>query len=455
MSLKKRGTTGLPGSTRRDAAVRKQFRPRTHRESEVNRLVLIISAALALLIVAILGVAFLIDGVVRPNQSIGSVGGSSVSLRDYQQRVVFERWQRGIQIQQLYQQYQGQPFTDPSSGYGALYTQLNDPPTFGKTVLTEMLNARVVQQYADKNGITVSDSELQQTVNQGFGYNVPTATATGTASITPSPIVTATPTQSPTPTAAPTITPTLAPTDLPTGLPTVTPGATQQKQNLDQSQTNFFTAAAKGTGLSADTCRALYNQLVHDSTLAKKVQTAKFGQPIPIQDEVKVRHILVKDLPAAQAIVTALKGGASFAALAAANSTDTGSGAQGGELGWAAHSGKYVAEFEAYIWGDPKTVVGAISDPPIKTQFGYHIIQVEARQPRTLTSDEQQQVLTYQSTAWLTAAKTAGNLQTNDTLIASNTPSNPDLANDFQVPANLSQGANQYGGGGLPAGLGQ
>jgi peptidyl-prolyl cis-trans isomerase D len=454
MSLKKRSTTGLPGSTKRDAALRKQFKPRAHRENEVNRLVLILSGVIALVIIVILGGAFLIDGVVRPNQAVATVGGTSIGLRDYQQRVIFERWQRGIQIQQVYQnQYLSQQLADSTTAYGAMYNQLNDPPTFGKTVLDEMVNGLAVEQYAAKNNLAISDSELQQDVNRGFGYdpNAATATPTGTPSITPSPIVSPTPTSSPTPTIAPTMSPTPFPTDLPTGIPTGTPGPTQQLQQLTQNQSDFFTSAAKGTNLSVDTVKKLYNDMIRETETAKKVQTSLFGQPKPLQDEVKARHILVATQAQAQSIVAALKGGASFAALAAADSTDTGSGAQGGELGWAPHSGKYVAEFEAYLW-DPKTQVGAISDPPIQSQYGYHVIQVEARQQRTLTDQEQQDVLTYQYTQWITTTKTSLNVQTFDSVWTNNTPTTPDLNTDFGVPANLSQGANSSG---LPAGLGQ
>ncbi len=58
MSLKKRSTTGLPSTNRRDSDVRRKYRSRSQREGEINRLVLMISGVIAAVIVVILGSAF-------------------------------------------------------------------------------------------------------------------------------------------------------------------------------------------------------------------------------------------------------------------------------------------------------------------------------------------------------------------------------------------------------------
>ncbi len=71
-----------------------------------------------------------------------------------------------------------------------------------------------------------------------------------------------------------------------------------------------------------------------------------------------------------------LKGGADFAALAKKYSTDPGSRDKGGELGWF-RKGGLTAAFEAYAFAAP---IGKTS-PPIRSPFGYHIIQVEERKP--------------------------------------------------------------------------
>lgn len=90
--------------------------------------------------------------------------------------------------------------------------------------------------------------------------------------------------------------------------------------------------------------------------------------------------------------------GEDFAALAQAYSDDTGSGANGGDLGWFGR-GMMVPTFEEAAFSLP---VGEISEP-VKTDFGYHLIEVlerdEAR-PKEESQLEQEQGQAFE--AWLT-----------------------------------------------------
>lgn len=450
MAQRKRNTTGLPGSTRRDPAVRIKHRTRAQREAETNRLVLLLTAIIAAVILVILGTAFFVDGVVRPNQAVASVGGTNISLRDFQQRVTLERWQAGEQLSQIYQiQYLQSELSDPSTPYGQLYSEMLDPATFGKSVLDKMVNSLIIKEYAAKNNISLTNDEIQKQLGQNFGYapDVPTATPTLPPTLTATDIVSATPSPSPTVTPTPSVIPTATTTPFPTGLPTNTPGPTQQAQNYQNNQSDYYSAAAKGTGLTADQVRQLMLEMATEQALSEKVQTAVAGKPQPIQDEVKVRHILLKTQDDANNVVKALKSGESFAELAHALSQDTGSASQGGELGWTPNNGQYVTEFNAYVW-DAKTVVGAISDP-VQTQDGWHVIQLEARQPRQLSDQDQQSVLTKAFNDWLTKTKTDYGTQTFDNVWTDNVPSTPDLT-AFGIPTNLSQGASS---GGFPSGV--
>jgi peptidyl-prolyl cis-trans isomerase C len=94
--------------------------------------------------------------------------------------------------------------------------------------------------------------------------------------------------------------------------------------------------------------------------------------------EYHARHILVGTEEEAKAIIAKLKGGAKFEELA--KQSKDGSAANGGDLDWAA-PGSYVPEFSAAL---VKLNKGQITDTPVKTQFGYHVIKLEDTRPTKL-----------------------------------------------------------------------
>ena len=89
--------------------------------------------------------------------------------------------------------------------------------------------------------------------------------------------------------------------------------------------------------------------------------------------EYKARHILVEKEADAKAIIASIKKGGKFEDIAKKQSKDPGSGANGGDLDWANPS-SYVAEFTQAML---KLTKGQMTDSPVKTQFGYHIIRVD------------------------------------------------------------------------------
>lgn len=110
--------------------------------------------------------------------------------------------------------------------------------------------------------------------------------------------------------------------------------------------------------------------------------------------QLKASHILVKDQKTADSLLKQLKGGADFATLAKKYSTDTGSSAKGGELGWFQQS-TMVPEFSNAAM---KLKVGQISNPVYsKTDSGYHIIKLEGKK------DAFNQIKSAVKTAYLTS----------------------------------------------------
>ena len=139
------------------------------------------------------------------------------------------------------------------------------------------------------------------------------------------------------------------------------------------------------------TKRALHAALI-DNEIAGKITDeeirARYDQQIaatPPVNEVNARHILVKTKEEADAIIKRLDAGEDFAAIAKELSTDPGSGANGGELGWFGPN-QMVPEFEKAAFA---LEVGAYSKEPVQSQFGFHIIKVEDKRQQQPPAFEQ------------------------------------------------------------------
>ena len=98
-----------------------------------------------------------------------------------------------------------------------------------------------------------------------------------------------------------------------------------------------------------------------------KIKAEQSGQ------EYDARHILVDTEDEAKKLIAQIKNGAKFEDIAKKSSKDTGSAENGGDLGWAKPA-SYVPEFATALQGLKK---GQMTDTPVKTQFGYHIIRLE------------------------------------------------------------------------------
>ncbi len=88
----------------------------------------------------------------------------------------------------------------------------------------------------------------------------------------------------------------------------------------------------------------------------------------------KARHILVKSEAECQTLKDQIAEGADFAALAKQHSECPSGKQAGGDLG-AFGPGQMVAEFDQVVFSAP---IGEVAGP-VKTQFGYHLIEVTER----------------------------------------------------------------------------
>jgi len=113
---------------------------------------------------------------------------------------------------------------------------------------------------------------------------------------------------------------------------------------------------------------------ITDAEIQKEYDRAKAQHG---DKEYKARHILVETEDQAKNLIAELKKGAKFEDLASKNSKDTGSAQRGGDLDWNV-PGTFDKLFsDAMV----KLEKGKYTDAPVKTRFGYHIIQVDDVRP--------------------------------------------------------------------------
>ena len=145
--------------------------------------------------------------------------------------------------------------------------------------------------------------------------------------------------------------------------------------NYGGSQADFE-AALEQVGMTPE----YYQDSVKESMIITELQNDLVNHPETV-DVIKARHILVETEEEALGIIARLDAGEDFAALAKEHSLDTGSAANGGDLGCFATNGattsKMVDEFTA---GAVALEIGEYSKTPVESQFGYHIILVEDKQ---------------------------------------------------------------------------
>jgi parvulin-like peptidyl-prolyl isomerase len=425
----------------------KKHLARLERERRQTRILLYSFIGIVILVLGLVIYGYLDMTVFQLRQPVAKVGDTTITTAEFQARVRLER----TRLLNIYMQYSqlSQLGLDVTSQLQQIQNTLNDSTTLGQNVLDQMINEEIIRQEAAKRGITISQQELEEAIQAAYRYypnGTPTPTVTPTEITYPtlSPaslaLVTATPLYTATPTLAatlePTATPTLAaettpsaeltatatleptatftpapsetPTALPTEGPTATPFPTATPYTLEGFQSEYTKSLEQIT--KSGLTEAQYRQLFETSLLRDKLMEMITADVPREQEQIWARHILVADEATAKLVLERLKKGDDFAKLATELSQDPGSASKGGDLGWFGR-GVMVQPFEEAAFNLKN--IGDISEP-VQTQFGWHIIQLIARQMRPLTADEYAQAKDKAFQDWLTKARDEYKVQTFD-----------------------------------------
>ena len=244
---------------------------RAERDARYTRvLVLGVGAAVVLAVVLVL-FGLLREAVLLPNEPVARVGDQTISTREFQQRV---RWERYRLIRQL-AFYQS--ITGLEQNAAQIEEQLNDPVGLGSQVIDLMVDEAVYRLAAPALGVSVSPDEVQKTIEESFDYyRVPP---------TPAPTATASPSQTPapTPTAAAAVTATAIPRPTTTPFPTATPVSVDAFQQMFQDQLGEMATL----GFS----EADYRRLVETQLIAAQVQDIVTRDTPTMTEQVEFQYI--------------------------------------------------------------------------------------------------------------------------------------------------------------------
>jgi len=385
---------------------------RLERERQQSRMILYVFIGIIAAVVLLLGYGYLDIKYLQLQRPVAKVGETEILAKQFEAHVRLQRQQLLGQYN-TFKQYE-QFGMDVQSQLSQIQSQLSAPENIGQTVLDQLINDELIRQEAKKRGIVIDKAELDKMVEGAFRYypdgsptpsptptefTLPDAPAEAFKVVTKTPIPSATPevTATSAPEATPSPTATLEPV-LDEATATPEPTATPYTQAGYETQLSDASKRLEKLGFSAEDYRSLFEVQL----LQEKLQEAITADVPRTEKQVWARHILVSDVNIALLIVERLKKGVDFASLATEYSEDTGSAVNGGDLGWFS-TGAMVAEFETAAFALEKS--GDFTLEPVKSQFGYHIIQLIAKQDRPLTPEQYDAAKTKAFQDWLTSAR--------------------------------------------------
>ncbi len=328
---------------------------RRRKSRQENRKLLFAAGAVIAVIVLVLGFGLYRENFAAPREPVAVVNGQTIATQDYQQLVSYQRFNL---VTRLGNQ------VDQQTMLNFLENQLP------QSTLDGMIEQVLIEQKAAEEGITVTDEEVQAEIERQFGF-------TGEA-------------QEPEASAGETMTGT-------------TSAGSMTREEFNTAFNNFMETLK----IQADVSESRYRQILRDELLRDKVREAVAQDVTSTAAQVHARHILVETEEEAQEVRQRLLDGEDFAAVAEETSTDTASAAEGGDLGWFG-KGDMVPEFEEVAFSLPP---GEISQP-VKSQFGFHIIEVVERdENRQLTPSQLEQARQERFNTWLQEQRAAADIQ--------------------------------------------
>jgi hypothetical protein len=242
---------------------RKEILLERKHERQMRRVRLAVGAVLGLILLVV-AIALVNEYFVIPGRPVAAVNEEPISLREWQDRVRYERAQRIIFLENQYEAFNGdvgiiQQFA------GQTIMELINADDIGQTTLNIMIEEVAARQAAEARGIVITDADVEQQLAESFNYfdgESPPPAPTPTQTVMPTPSLTPITTEVITDT-EPIATATLGPTSTPR--PTATPVTAE----VYQQEFNEFMAQFREYGISEAQYREIVRAQLYRQRLAE------------------------------------------------------------------------------------------------------------------------------------------------------------------------------------------
>lgn len=441
--------------------VTKKHLARKQQEEKQVKTAVTVTIVILAVVVILLGYVLVDRFIVKPNITVARVGETEIKAGEFKNSTTYSRMNMLNQATQ-YVNF----FGETGKQYAlSLLLQIKDPTVVGENVLNQLVDEVLIREEAAKRNITVSDEDLEREMREQFRFypeGTYTPTITSTSVYTPTwsaaQFALINPTDTPEPSATPTETPegwvptatelpegfptevpataTVEPTEGPeptaTAVPTDPPTPTPFTERLYKKEVKDYIDSLSIYGITKnDIERILYNGLLRDKLMADVTKDLQ-----PVEEQVWVRHILVDSEEVAKEVKAKLDAGGDWLALAIEYSTDESNKNNGGDLGWIGPDDSYDADFlaGAFAMNDD----GQISDP-VKSQFGWHLIQLVTKATNPVSSSKFAQMKQNFFSDWLEEIRTSRDdivIEENWAEFAPETPAVPDELYNYVISPN-------------------
>ena len=243
---------------------------RAQKQDRQMRSLRIAGAIILGVIALIVAIALVNELLISPGRVVATVGDTSITLREWQDRVRFERAQRIIFLENQLEAFGGDVGIVQQFG-GNIINELFDHETLGQDVLNTMADEAVICQALEDRGIEITDGEVEAEI--GRLYNFYGEGVSPTRPPDPTETVQPTPSLTPIPTAVITdVVPTLTPFPTATAGPTSTPVPSPTPVSLQAFEDQYNEFVGSLTEMNVD--ESIYRQAIRAQLCRERLTDA-------------------------------------------------------------------------------------------------------------------------------------------------------------------------------------